>query len=154
MILARKLDRRSSDRRNARRGFTLMEVLLVIGILVALVAIALPNLLVAKDEADRRTAKLQVNNLAGSAELYNTLYSKFPSQSQGLNSLYTQPGDAPPNWKPVLKAPVGKDPWGNDYNYTYPGQKITTGGPDVWSNGPDGQSGTADDIGNWPSESK
>lgn len=134
-----------------RRGFTLLEVLLVVGILVALAAIAVPNLIGVQQGAQKDEAKLQVGAMDTAFSTYSIHNKTFPTTEQGLNALITPPNPAPPNWRgPYLKDANITDPWGNPYNYQYPGTRNTTGGPDIWSNGPDRQSGTADDIGNWP----
>jgi general secretion pathway protein G len=137
--------------RRKRRGFTLLEVLLVVGILVALAAIALPNLIGVQEGAMQDEAKIQVGNLDTALNLYKVHTGSFPMSDQGLMALEAPPNPAPENWRgPYIKGTSQlRDPWGNPYNYQYPGTRNTVG-PDVWSNGPDRQSGTSDDIGNWP----
>jgi general secretion pathway protein G len=132
----------------ARGGFTLLEVLLVVGILVALAAIAAPNFIGAKDTADRKTTKFQVSEFDKAFKLYNVTYDQFPDNSMGFAAI-TQPQNGRPA---MLDKAVLNDPWGSAYQYQYPGTRNTSGGPDVWSNGPDRQSNTPDDIGNWPSQ--
>lgn len=136
--------------RTRRRGFTLLEVLLVVAILVALAAIVVPNLLGVQEGNKRDQAKLQVNALENAFGLYNVHTGSFPTTEQGIQALLVCPNPAPQNWRgPYLKGADLNDPWGSPYSYQYPGTRSGTGGPDVWSNGPDRQSGTADDIGNW-----
>lgn len=139
-----------SRRVRRRAGFTLLEVLLVVGILVALAAIALPNLIGVQEGAKIDEAKLQVKSLETAFNLYNTHTGNFPASEQGISALVSPPNPAPENWRgPYLKGATElKDPWGSPYNYQYPGTRNQSG-PDVWSNGKDRQSGTADDIGNW-----
>lgn len=138
-------------RQRRRRGFTLLEVLLVVGILVALAAIALPNLIRTQEGAKIDEAKIQVNALSTAFDLYHVHNGTFPSSDQGLRALVEQVDASLTNWRgPYLKeAAALRDPWGLQYNYVYPGPRNTPG-PDIWSNGPDRVSGSADDVGNWP----
>lgn len=133
-----------------RRGFTLLEVLLVVGILVALAAIALPNLIGVQEGAKLDEARIQVNALDTAFNTYNIHTGGFPTTDQGLAALVSMPNPPPENWRgPYLKGATDlRDPWGLAYNYQYPGTRNGSG-PDIWSNGPDRQGGTSDDIGNW-----
>jgi general secretion pathway protein G len=134
------------------RGFTLLEVLLVVAILVALAAFAVPSLLGTQEGSQRDTAKLTVSKLASEIFKYKIDTGVFPTTEQGLNALATPPNPPPQNWRgPYNKNPTQSDPWGTPYNYQYPGTR-NPNEPDVWSSGPDRQSGTADDIGNWPAQ--
>ena len=68
-----------------------------------------------------------------------------------IEDLSTMPGDVDQNkWAGPYLEEVPLDPWNNPYQYVNPGQRNNVGKPDVWSYGPDGQNGTDDDIGNWP----
>jgi general secretion pathway protein G len=144
----------ASRPRKARRGFTLLEILLVVAILVTLMAIVAPNVLGSREKANLGIAKIDVKQLENGVNLYNANYGRVPESSEGLAALATRPADAPQNLTPVLKPDdVNKlDPWGNPYQYAKEGGRSSVGF-DVWSNGPDRQSGTADDIGNWTSAS-
>jgi general secretion pathway protein G len=146
---------RTSPRR--RRGFTLLEVMLVVTILVALAAVALPRLIGVRKGAQVDEAKLEVKAIDEACQMYFMHTGQFPSSSQGFAVLETPPSTAVENWRgPYLKGTATlRDPWGQPYNYVYPGKRTAsvnaaTAEPDIWSNGPDGQTGTADDIGNWP----
>lgn len=140
---------RSSSPRRKRRGFTLLEVLLVVAILVALAAFAVPSLLGTQEGNQRDMAKLTVDKLAQAALRFKFDTGNFPTSEQGLQALAQPPNPEPPNWRgPYEKNPGALDPWGAVYNYQYPGTR-NQNEPDIWSNGPDRQSGTADDIGNW-----
>lgn len=141
--------RRKIQSARRRRGFTLLEVLLVVAILVALAAIAVPRLIGVQESAKIDEAKLQVNALDSAFGLYNAKFSAFPTSEQGISALAIQPNPAPEGWFPLLKEASKLDPWGAPYNYQYPGSRNSLG-PDIWSNGPDRQANTADDIGNWP----
>lgn len=133
------------SRLSRRSGFTLLEVLLVVAILVAIAAIAVPNLIGVQESAKVSEAKLNVRQLYDGTKQFMILHQRFPTREEGLQVLSVSV-----NGKPVIMESVNlTDPWGVPYNYQYPGSKNNTGGPDVWSNGPDQQSGTADDVGNW-----
>jgi general secretion pathway protein G len=139
------------NKRRSRRGFTLLEVMIVVAIIVMLAAFAIPNLLGMQDSAKIKAAKVQVQAFNSAVESYKAMQGDFPSGDQGLNMLVTGPGQG--DWKPLMaNEDVNMpDPWGQKYNYMFPGSKNKYGSshPDIWSSGPDRQSGTADDIGNW-----
>lgn len=139
----------SNKRSERRRGFTLLEVLLVVAILVALAAFAVPSLLGTQEGNQMDMAKLNVNKLANEIFRYKMDTGVFPTTEQGLLALKEPPNPPPQNWRgPYDKNPAALDPWGNAYNYQYPGTH-NPNEPDIWSSGPDRQTGTADDIGNW-----
>ena len=132
----------------ARRAFTLMEVLLVLIILVVIGSIVAPSIFGAKESADLNAAKAQISPLKSAIRMYYLNMSKYPTS---LNDLMEKPSDAAEaeKWgKPYLDDKLPPDPWNNEYQYAAPG-KHNTDSFDVWSNGPDGQNGTDDDIGNW-----
>jgi type II secretion system protein G len=84
-------------------------------------------------------------------QMYRISIGTYPTTKQGLEALRTAPGDLPKSAKwdgPYLDAPVSLDPWDKPYQYASPGTH-NRDGYDVWSCGPDGVSGTQDDIGNW-----
>ncbi len=147
---SRRVSPKLTSRRGAAtvRGFTLIEVLLVLIILVIIGSIVVPNLFGAKDKANVDAAKAQVTVLKGAMQMYKLDYNKYPATLKDLNE---KPSDSSQSdkWRgPYLEGKVKPDPWGNEYQYASPGKK-NTDGYDLWSNGPDGQSGTEDDIGNW-----
>src|SRR5262245_54792204 len=146
----RRVHSRSSNNHSARRGFTLMEVLLVLAILGVIIALVAPNLIGQQKQANIKAAGLQVKSVESACDIYAVGHSgEFPTS---LDALITNPGNDA-NWKgPYLKdaATVPSDPWGSPIQYAYPSQN--QGGadrPDIWSIGPDKQSNTADDITNW-----
>ena len=132
------------------RGFTLIElmvVLVIIGVLAALIA---PNVLERADDARVTAARTDVNNLMQALKLYRLDNLRYPSNEQGLQSLVAKPtvGAIPPNWKPYLDK-LPNDPWGQPYQYANPGVKSEI---DVYSYGADGTVGGEDrnaDIGSW-----
>ena len=134
------------------RGFTLIEVLVVVVILAILAAIVVPRVIGRTDDAMIAKAKADVQGLGTALNLYKLDNFTYPSTDQGLDALVQKPGGSPEaaNWRSggyIDRLP--KDPWNRDYQYVSPGSH---GDFDVYSLGKDGQSGgdgLAADIGNW-----
>lgn len=140
-------------RRNRRRGFTLIEVLLVLAILGVIAAMVVPALLGRQKQANIDVTKQSIVGLEQALELYAVDHSgEFPTTGEGLESLLAAPNNDE-KWKgPYLKETnkVPLDAWGRALKYEYPGQHNTNGSkPDIYSSGPDKAEGTADDITNW-----
>ena len=146
----RGLLRNARRRAAGARGFTLIELMVVLVIIGVLAALIVPNVLDRTDDARATAARTDVNNLVQALKLYKLDNQRFPSAEQGLEALVRQPtvGTVPPSWKPYLdKLPA--DPWGRPYQYLYPG---VNGEIDVFSFGADGQPGGEGkdaDIGSW-----
>lgn len=132
-----------------RKGFTLMEVLLVLVILVVLASMAVTVFTGTQEKADKQAAAGQVGILKGAVEMYRFHTRSYPDD---LDGLVNKPSDSrlAEKWAGKYIDKVPKDPWGNDYRFAAPG-KHNADSFDVWSLGPDGQDGTDDDIGNWGS---
>jgi general secretion pathway protein G len=133
-------------RRRARRGFTLMEVLLVLAILVILGTLVGTNFTGMFANAKISAAKAQISALEKPMELYMMDVGTYPSTQQGLQALRTQPTDLadPTKWLgPYLQKDIPADPWGNQYGY-----ELMPGGRQfrIFSVGPDGALNTADDL--------
>lgn len=140
--------------RNQRRGgFTLLEVLLVVGILALLAAIVAPRMLGTQKRAQVDVTKSQIAMLDDTLQLYVQQNGSFPVTEQGLEALVREPEvePLPRSWAgPYLEEGTLIDPWNNPYQYAYPGEH-NEDRPDIWSFGPDGEDATEDDIGNWRS---
>ena len=135
--------------RAAAQGFTLLEIMVVVVIIGLLAAIVVPNFVGNIDKAAVSRAKQDIRGIETALNLYRLDNFRYPSTSDGLQALVTNPGEAAaPNWKAQLrKLPI--DPWNHPYQYAYPGQH---GEFDVFSYGADGQEGGEGinaDIGNW-----
>ena len=133
-----------------RRGFTLIEVLVVVAILGILAAIIVPRVMDRPDETRKVAAKADISALVGVLKMYRLDNGFYPTTDQGLNALVQKPATnpVPGNWRLYLDR-LPKDPWGGDYQYLSPGVK---GEIDVFSLGADrmrGGEGNAADIGNW-----
>ncbi|MEX0711794.1 MAG: type II secretion system major pseudopilin GspG [Pirellulales bacterium] len=138
-------------RRRRRQGFTLIEVLLVLVILVILGSFAVLQVRGAGRKARVNAAKAQIGAFKSALDMYEFDVGQYPSTSAGLDALLYAPAELENSakWGPepyIEKNPP--DPWDREYQYVYPG-KVNTQSCDIWSFGPDGQDGTEDDIGNW-----
>lgn len=137
---------------NKRRGFTLIEIMVVVAILGILAALVVPKILSRPDEARIAAARQDVASLMQALKLYRLDNQVYPRTEQGLAALVVKPTTPPipPNWKPggyIERLP--KDPWRNDYQYLNPGLH---GEIDVYSLGADGElggEGNNADIGSW-----
>jgi len=134
-----------------RRGFTLIEVLMVLVILVIIMSLAVGSYTSAQKKAQINAAKAQIGLFETPLETYHLDMNAYPSSNQGLEALRSPPSDVQNSEKwggPYLNKPIPLDPWGHSYQYVSPG-KYNPDSYDVWSVGPDGVDGTNDDIGNW-----
>ena len=139
----------STNRRHRRlQGFTLMEVLLVLIILVILAGLAVPIFMGTRDRANRNAARSQVGLVEEVVDRFQFDMSRYPAN---LEELRQAPSDDQTNSKwagPYLKKDLNADPWGNPYRYSQPGEHNPESF-DFSSDGSDKTQGTEDDIGNW-----
>lgn len=137
-------------RLKSARGFTLIELMLVVIIISALVAMVAPRLAGRSEEARRSVADADIKgNLSLALKLYEVDNGRYPGTEQGLKALMEQP-TAPPvpkNWKGPYIEQEPLDPWKRPYGYRYPGSHPPRD-YDLYSYGPDGVA-SADDISNW-----
>ncbi|WP_404419672.1 type II secretion system major pseudopilin GspG [Marinospirillum sp.] len=135
-----------------QKGFTLLEVMVVLVIIGLLVAIVAPNVLDNQDKAMVQKARADLSSLEQALEMYRLDNFNYPTTEQGLDALVEKPSVAPEpkNYREngyIRRLP--SDPWGNDYQYRQPGEH---GRVDIYSLGADGREGGEDlnaDIGNW-----
>jgi general secretion pathway protein G len=133
-----------------QRGFTLLELLVVLVILGMLAALAGPRVMKYVSSAKSDTAKIQIEELSAALDMYKLEVGRHPNSQEGLQALVEAPGGAT-NWNgPYLKKKsIPKDPWGADYIFVSPGQH---GAFDLSSLGADkreGGEGEDKDIVNW-----
>ena len=133
-----------------RRGFTLIELMVVLVIIGVLAALIVPNVLERADDARTMAARTDVNNLMQALKLYRLDNQRYPSAEQGLAALVVRPTiePTPSNWKSYVDK-LPNDPWNRPYQYLNPG---IHGEVDVLSFGADGQPGGEGkdaDVGSW-----
>ncbi len=141
--------------RRKRKAFTLMEIILVVAMLGLLMSLVIGNLDGIFGQSEKKVAAMFVN---GNGKLPLTSYKldmgRYPTTEEGLQALVSNPNDSSRWAGPYLDpAKIPLDPWGNAYQYSYPGEQ-NKNSYDYWSMGPDGATGTSDDIGNWVSDSE
>ncbi len=151
MIMNKLLNRKAA--RKSERGFTLIEIMVVIVIIGILATLVIPNVMGRPDEARIVSAPHDVSTLVQALKLYKLDNGRYPTTEQGLNALATKPvaEPIPRNWKIggyLDKLP--QDPWGTPYQYANPGTHNNE--IDVYSLGADsklGGTGNDEEIGNW-----
>jgi general secretion pathway protein G len=140
-----------------QRGFTLIELMVVIVILGILAGLIIPRIMGRPEEARRMKARVQIESIETALKLYKLDNGSYPSTEQGLQALVEAPtvGQLPRAWREggyLEKGRVPKDPWENEYLYLSPG---VHGDFDISSYGADGEPGGEDenkDINNWELE--
>ena len=136
--------------RAGEAGFTLVELLVVMVILVLLAGLVAPRVMGYLSSSRTKTAKVQIESLSTSLELFKLDVGRYPNEREGLDALIARPGNMA-NWNgPYLqKNKVPADPWGQPYHYRYPGQG---GRFDIFSLGADNQQGGEgedQDVASW-----
>ena len=130
-------------KRKSRKGFTLIELMVVIVILGLLAALVAPKFLKRGEEAKVTTTEVQMKNIEQALKLYKLHNSFYPTTEQGLKALVEKPEEdpVPKNWKGPYIEKIPKDAWGNDFIYISDGKQFNLISP-----GPDGEEGTEDDL--------
>ena len=143
---------------DAQRGITLIELLVVLSIITLISALVVVNVLPERDRAAVRKARVDVGVIESALDQYRLDLLNYPSNAQGLDALVRAPSNLarPEEYRPggYLRGGVPLDPWGNPYQYRFPGER---GVVDVFSLGADGEEGGEElnaDIGNWPINSR
>ncbi len=144
---------RTSQAAGRQQGFSLVEILFVIALIALIASVAISNLTGTFGGQQEKIASQIVNQgMKLSLTAYMLDIGNYPSSEEGLAALVKSPAGKESRWKgPYLEeTQVPLDPWGNPYQYRFPGSRNVSGarGYDIWSLGPDGTE-SADDIGNW-----
>ena len=146
--------RRDARPRRARHGgFSLIELLLVLVILATLTAIVAPKFVGRSEQARVTAAQRQIGDFETALAQFQLDCRRYPTEAEGLRALVEEPADVK-NWQEggyLGRNAIPKDPWDTPYIYVYPGKRNPSG-YDVYSAGPNGEEGDADDIGNWIDE--
>ncbi len=146
-----------SRTRRLRRAFTLLEILIVVGILAVLAAFVVPNLIGAQDQAKIGLAQSAIGingSIARSLKKYRFDVGSYPDTDEGLEALFRRPASIDEDSKlwqgPYMDGTPDtlRDPWDEEFIYAYPG-KFNEDGYDLSSKGPDRKEDTDDDIKNW-----
>jgi general secretion pathway protein G len=124
----------------ACRGFTLLELLVVMVIIGLLAGFVAPKLFAQIGKSEVKVARAQIESLGKALDQYRIDTGRYPSSAQGLAALVTRPGDEPRWAGPYLAKAVPADPWGRPYLYRSPGEH---GDYDLWSAGKDGSEAAA-----------
>jgi general secretion pathway protein G len=136
--------------RSNMRGFTLVEIMVVVVIIGILASIIIPKIASRPQQARIVKARQDISSIENAMQLYKLDNGFYPSTEQGIGALASKPNSdpTPTNWQSYLKE-VPKDPWGKPYHYANPGQH---GDIDIFTFGPTGQAGGTGEnaeIGNW-----
>ena len=134
----------------AARGFTLLEVMIVIVIILAIAGLVTVNLMGSRDEATKGTVNIQLNSLKDALKQFNLSFNRYPTEEEGLAVLWSKTGvteEDQSKWRPYMDSPIPNDPWGSPWGYR--AESESGHAFDLWSNGPDKQEGTEDDISVW-----
>jgi general secretion pathway protein G len=136
---------RKMEERRSEKGFTLIELIVVLVILGLLAAVVAPNVINKLSKGKSEIAKIQLKEFEGALQLFSLDMGRYPTTSEGMESLVRNPGID--GWKErYLAKDVPKDPWGRAYAYRCPGSH---GDYDLFSVGPDGIEGNEDDACSW-----
>ncbi len=137
---------------NNEKGFTLIEIMLVVVIISILVTVVLPRFTGKTEQARNSAARLQIETISMALDSYELDNGRYPTNAEGLAALRSNPGNLKKWNGPYLKKDVPQDPWDNNYMYVCPGTHNTD--YDLYSYGPNGAEGGGDDVGNWTEKTK
>ena len=133
--------------RDSHKGFTLIELMVVVVILSILAAVVIPRVMDRPEQARISAAKNNIRAISSALDMYKLDNHQYPSTDQGLDALVSRPDrqPQPENWNGYMhKIPL--DPWGSEFRYMHPGVRAEV---DIFSPGPNRHPGDDDDIGSW-----
>jgi general secretion pathway protein G len=140
----------------ARGGFTLIEVMIVILIVLALGGLVAYNLLGTKEDAENKLCKIDMNTLEQALKQFRFDHGRYPTDEEGLEVLWSkeklQDEEEAKKWRKLLEQPMPNDRFGNQWGYRQNSEHGEEDRYDLWSYGRDKQEGTADDIVSWKAE--
>ena len=131
----------------SEKGFTLIELIVVLVILGLLAAVVVPNITKHLTKSKEQIARIQIKEFEGALSMFAFDVGRYPTTSEGLEALVSNPGNVE-SWKgPYLNKALPMDPWGKPYVYRCPGSHDNEF--DLFSYGPSGTEGQGEEIGNW-----
>jgi len=144
--------------RSAARGFTLIEVMIVIFIVLALGGLVAYNLMGKKDEAVNSLARADMNTIKAGLKMFRFEHGRYPTDEEGLAVLWDKERmsdeEEVKKWRKQLEAPMPKDRFGNEWGYRQVSEHGEESTYDMWSYGPDKIEGTDDDIVSWDKDAE
>jgi len=136
-----------------RSAFTIIEVMIVLVIILALSGIVAVNLLGRKKQADEQLAAIDLNTIKSALKMFRLDYDRWPTDDEGLEVLWNiealDPDADETKWHKYLEEPMPTDRWGHEWGYSEVSENGDESNYDLWSDGPDGEEGTDDDITSW-----
>jgi general secretion pathway protein G len=141
---------REKQKPNGRhRGFTLIEIIIVVIIMSLIAALVVPRLFKKVEKSKQQITKTQIVLLENSIKMFKLDTGRYPTSKEGLKALLEAPQGVT-NWDgPYLEKGLPKDPWGRDYTYVYPGKNYTYEITSLGADGKEGGEGEDKDINNW-----
>ncbi len=131
------------------KGFTLIEIIIVVIILGLIAALVGPRLFKKVEKSKQQLTKTQIVMIENAVKMFKLDTGRYPSSNEGLAGLLQQPSGAD-NWDgPYLEKGLPKDPWGRDYVYTYPGKNYTFEIVSLGADGKEGGENENQDVNNW-----
>lgn len=131
-----------------KKGFTLLELMIVVVILGILSAFIVPKVISYPDKTKRKKAAIEINNIIRALDLFYTDTGKYPTTAEGLETLVKDPGNID-NYNPEGYIEKTTDPWGNPYVYICPGVNNKFDIESYGKDGEDGGTGLDEDIESW-----